>query len=40
MYQQVALSICKIPPAVATSNAAGSTFVSKDGNITDMIIDI
>jgi hypothetical protein len=37
---QLAPPICKIPPAVATSNAASSTFMFKDDDFKDTIIDI
>jgi hypothetical protein len=36
---QLATPICKIPPAVATSNAASSTFMFKDDDFKDTIID-
>jgi hypothetical protein len=37
---QLAPPICKIAPAVATSNAATSTFIFKDDDFKDTIIDI
>jgi hypothetical protein len=36
---QLAPPICKIPPAVATSNAVSSTFMFKGDNFKDTIID-
>jgi hypothetical protein len=39
VMSQLAPPICKIPPAVAMSNAASSTFVFKDDNFKDTIID-
>jgi hypothetical protein len=36
---QLAPRICKIPPAVATSNAVSSTFMFKDDDFKDTIID-
>ncbi len=39
MYQ-LAAHICKILPAVATSNAVSSTFMFKDDDFKDTIIDI
>lgn len=38
MYQ-LAPHICKIPSAVATSNAVSSTFMLKDDDFKDTIID-
>jgi hypothetical protein len=37
---QLAPPICKIPPAVATSNAASSTFMFIVDDFKDTIIDI
>jgi hypothetical protein len=36
---QLAPRICKIPPAVATSNAVTSTFMFKDDDFKDTIVD-